>query len=235
MCMTHRPDPQPDDLEGIWRAVLDALFDAPLGDYTIAGVAAILADLPKTAVRADRVRTQGRVSLSRSRAWSSGIAVYIDIGEIRSIDEDCINGWEKDDEATTALIEDSDCKRDWRRVDWDSVEDVAHACAYVVWNAAEEDGNIASLIDPGVQLLLHAASERGDELQVRRGVRSEGRVRFNAKKGDPGVVLWVPESALERLKPPTSTEQHIASAYGESPKPPRRASRRHEPSDPEQL
>lgn len=234
-CVTHRPDPQPDDLEGKWQAIVDALLDAPLGDYAVAGVAAILADLPETVVRADRVRTQGRVSLSRSRAWKSGITVYIDVGEMSSIDEDYINGWKQDDDATTALIEDSDWKRDWHRVDWDNVEDVAHACAYVIWNSVQEDGNLASLIDPGIQLLLHAASERGDDIQVRRGVRSEGRVRFDAEPGDPGVVLWIPEKEMERMKPPTSTEQHIQSAFGESPLPPRRASRRHEPSDPEKL
>lgn len=220
-------------------AVTEAVQENPTGDTAVARVAAILSDHPAVPVRADRVRSQGRVSFGRGRAWGEGICVMLDAEQLDSIEHnaDYVEGWECDVE--TMQIDDDPETPAWKLtgVEWEDVGAVADAVVDVI---EERQGDVSAdwraVIDPGVQLLAHAASERDDDaVQIRRGIRSEGRVRFGAEAGTSAVALWVPDDAMTCLKPPTRSETHIEAAFGAAPRPPRRASKRRETSDPGEL
>lgn len=98
--------------------------------------------------------------------------------------------------------------------------------AYICWQVASEgqEGHLLSALDPGLQLLCHGAADRDRSIQVRRGVRAEGRVRFDASENDAGVALFVPDIEMyrpRREQPPA--EAHLESAYGFAPKSPLKA------------
>lgn len=229
--MLIRPDPNPDDIEldGV-RKFVENLQSEPLSKGAVADAAIALTYLDPTIVRYDRVRTQGRVSFGRRHAYTDGVAVYLAPSQVPGDDPKI---WDND-------APHGDNKRVWGNVEWDDPKAVGEALAYVVWavHAPDQEGDALSELDPAVQLLCHAAADRGDAVQIRRGVRAEGRVSFDARKGDKGVALFIPSWKMARPRHGTApAEAHIESAYGRPPPSPASAQRRKgtHTADPERL
>jgi len=228
--MLVRPDPDPTDIKSESdRKNVKKLLTNPLNDYPVGAAAIKLAALDPTIVRADRVRTQGRVSFGRQNAYTDGVAVYLGPSLVVADPE----SWDLEDRHGNNATQ-------WGNVEWDDPDAVGEVLAYVIWTiyADDQEGDPLSALDPAVQLLCHAAADRGDEVQVRRGVRAEGRVSFDAREGEEGVALFVPSLKMGRRQGGLApAEAHIQTAYGKAPLSPIEARRlkRTMTSDPEKM
>lgn len=231
--MKLRPEINPGRINYIPHELLALrLEDDPLSNESVIRTARELSKLGDVVTRFERVRSQGRISFGRDRAYEDGVVIYV--GPDLRISPERTN-WE-------TVVEDYPVMKRWGNVQWHDVEHLSNEIQYILYKTHEVDSGdpitwINSLLDPMVQLMCHASSQRGWELQIRRGVMSEGRVRFHADPGEPGVGLHIPSQYLLRAqhKDYRAPGWHIATAYGKTPPRPRRASRHNITTDPTRL
>lgn len=214
------------DISDAAKAHLKGLMIEPLGKVSSFALQYILSWLDPVVVRPDAIRSQGRVSFGRSRAYTDGIAVYIGPKfVVENVDWDNTR-FEKD---TTR-----DC---WGEINWDDADSVGRAVARIYWTGILDAAPAMSFLDPAIQLLCHMSAVHGRYVQIRRGVRAEGRVNFDAEQGEPGVALFVNSAEMVRGDNHVPAEEHIRSAYGRAPLSPARARRLNgtHTNDPERM
>lgn len=213
------------------RRLIYSLLDEPTEWKTVSGAAALVASLEVSTVRADAVRSQGRVSFSRSEEYKDGIAMLISHAVTDLIDEE-LREWEEWQLAGEPEIAGIGYEPG-------NIGTASRAVAETVHDAETDEENLGRSITPAVQYLCNvAATVDTDVIQIRRGCRSEGRVYFDAMDGDVAVGIWVPERHLKRITyDQTTTESILEAAYGEeqTPRPPEDARRGGITADPEKL